>query len=279
MGRMRLCPVLKLLLAILMLSPAQAAPQSKIPADAAQVVLARFKDKVVPLRHLADADSMKYDAAGKLQGDSDAGDWTLHGYFEITSAEVKNSTLTIKGNRVGLSFRDWERLKQPQYVRMPDELKIQIEARKDVAFSLEDELTKAFLPATEDFPENMPEHWKRVVCKMKQIEEQCPAKNFDPEVSQVGKDGVTEPRLVRQAQPEYSKTARQARLEGQVELLIIVDVNGRVLILEVRKPIGLGLEERAIEAVKKWEFEPARRDGGVTAAYVSILVNYSLRKD
>jgi TonB family protein len=89
--------------------------------------------------------------------------------------------------------------------------------------------------------------------------------------------GVSAPVILAQVQPEYSDDARKARIQGTVELLIIVEADGEVRVDNVRKSLGYGLDQRAIEAVRKWRFAPGRRDGRPVATWVSVLVNFSLR--
>ena len=80
-----------------------------------------------------------------------------------------------------------------------------------------------------------------------------------------------------QIQPQYSDYGRKARIPGTVELLIIVNADGTVKFDNVRKNLGYGLDQKAIEAVKKWKFVPGKKDGKPVATYVSVLVNFSLR--
>jgi TonB family protein len=89
--------------------------------------------------------------------------------------------------------------------------------------------------------------------------------------------GVSEPVLLSQVQPEYSDDGRKARIQGTVELLIIVNPDGTVKFDNVRKSLGYGLDQKAIEAVKKWKFSAGKKDGRAVATYVSVLVNFSLR--
>jgi TonB family protein len=89
--------------------------------------------------------------------------------------------------------------------------------------------------------------------------------------------GVSEPVLLSQTQPEYSDDARKARIQGTVELLVIVNPDGTVKFDTVRQSLGYGLDQRAIDAVKKWKFLPGKKDGKAVATYVSVLVNFSLR--
>jgi TonB family protein len=89
--------------------------------------------------------------------------------------------------------------------------------------------------------------------------------------------GVSEPVLLSQTQPEYSDDGRKARIQGTVELLIIVNADGTVKFDNVRKSLGYGLDQKAIEAVRKWKFIAGKKDGKPVATYVSVLINFSLR--
>jgi TonB family protein len=89
--------------------------------------------------------------------------------------------------------------------------------------------------------------------------------------------GVSEPRLVSRTDPEYSDDARKARIEGTVELLIIIRADGTVQFDSLRKGLGFGLDQSAIDAVKKWKFLPSRRDGKPVPVYMSVFVNFSVR--
>jgi len=95
-------------------------------------------------------------------------------------------------------------------------------------------------------------------------------------VFQIG-GGVTEPRLLQEIRPDYSDDGRKARIQGTVELLIIVNADGTVKFENVRKSLGYGLDQKAIDAVRKWRFTPGKKDGKPVATYVSVLINFSLR--
>jgi protein TonB len=89
--------------------------------------------------------------------------------------------------------------------------------------------------------------------------------------------GLTPPAVLLQVLPEYSDDARKAKTQGTVELIIIVNADGTSTLERVSRSIGYGLEQKAIEAVKKWKFQPATKDGKPVAMRVSISVNFSLR--
>lgn len=252
-----------------------AAAQSTTSTGIGQAVEARLMGKVVRLRHVLKDNSVKYDEAGNPARMGKPGDWTLHGYFEVTTAEVRNGILWIRGNRVALSFREWERQKMPQYVRTSEQLEIQIVLKKNGTVNLEEELSKAFLNATDEIPDNLPIHWHRFLCKQKQITKGCSTMIYTAGIRQ-SEGEVKDPTLTRQKQPSFTRLASQNKLEGVVELLILVSEHGRVLSFEVIRPLGLGLEEKAIEAVKEWEFQPATRNGAPTAIFIVVVLNFSV---
>ena len=84
------------------------------------------------------------------------------------------------------------------------------------------------------------------------------------------------PVVLYQVEPEFSEEARKAKLQGVVMLYAEVDTNGRLRNIRVTQGLGLGLEEKAIEAVKQWRFRPGYRDGKPVVAGAAIEVNFHL---
>ena len=88
--------------------------------------------------------------------------------------------------------------------------------------------------------------------------------------------GVTAPALVYKVEPEYSEEARKAKYQGTVVLRVVIDASGRAVNAEVVRSLGLGLDEKAMEAVKKWKFRPGYKDGKPVAVVAQIEVNFRL---
>lgn len=88
--------------------------------------------------------------------------------------------------------------------------------------------------------------------------------------------GVTSPVPVYKIEPEYSEEARKAKYQGTVVLSVIIDSTGKPTNLKVLRPLGLGLDEKAIEAVQKWRFRPGTKEGKPVAVYATIEVNFRL---
>jgi TonB family protein len=73
--------------------------------------------------------------------------------------------------------------------------------------------------------------------------------------------GASDPRVLSQVDPEFSEEARKAKFQGLCVLIIIVEPDGTPSNIRVRGGLGMGLDEKAIEAVKKWRFQPSMKDG------------------
>jgi TonB family protein len=88
--------------------------------------------------------------------------------------------------------------------------------------------------------------------------------------------GVSAPRPIYDPDPEYSEAARRAKVQGRVLLLIIVGADGSPRDIRVQRSLGMGLDEKAIEAVRQWRFEPSMNDGHPVAVQVNIEVSFRL---
>jgi len=88
--------------------------------------------------------------------------------------------------------------------------------------------------------------------------------------------GVSAPRVIYQPDPEYSEEARKAKYQGTCVLWLVVGPDGRPRDIRVARSLGLGLDEKAIEAVKTWKFEPAKKDGTPVAVQINVEVNFRL---
>jgi periplasmic protein TonB len=88
--------------------------------------------------------------------------------------------------------------------------------------------------------------------------------------------GVSPPTVLFKVEPEYSEEARKAKFQGTVVLFVVVDEHGNPRDLKVVRPLGLGLDQKAIEAVEKWKFSPGKKDGKPVPVQATIEVNFRL---
>jgi len=89
-------------------------------------------------------------------------------------------------------------------------------------------------------------------------------------------NGISQPRPIYAPEPEFSDEARRVKFQGDVTLAVIIGMDGRPRNLSVVRSLGMGLDEKAIEAVRTWRFEPARMNGRPVAVQMNIIVNFHL---
>ena len=88
--------------------------------------------------------------------------------------------------------------------------------------------------------------------------------------------GVSAPAVLFKVDPEYSEEARKAKYSGTVLLSVIVDSEGHARDIRVLKSLGMGLDEKAVEAVQKWKFKPGMKGGTAVNVRAQIEVNFRL---
>ena len=89
-------------------------------------------------------------------------------------------------------------------------------------------------------------------------------------------NGVSMPRAIYAPEPEFSEEARIAKFQGEVTLLVTIGTDGRARNLTVVRSVGMGLDQKALDAVRTWRFEPAKKDGRPVAVQMNIIVNFHL---
>jgi TonB family protein len=94
-------------------------------------------------------------------------------------------------------------------------------------------------------------------------------------VYQVG-GGVSAPVPLFEPEAEFSDEARRAKYQGVCLVALIVDAQGNPQNVHVIRPLGMGLDEKAMEAVRKYKFKPAMKSGQPVPVYVNVEVNFRL---
>jgi protein TonB len=89
--------------------------------------------------------------------------------------------------------------------------------------------------------------------------------------------GITAPSIEREVKPDYTEEGRRRNLEGDVDLEIVVKSDGSVGSVKLLHGLGAGLDERAMDAVRQWRFNPAHRFGQPVDVIVEVSVEFKLR--
>jgi len=87
---------------------------------------------------------------------------------------------------------------------------------------------------------------------------------------------VKAPILTYSVEPEFSEEARKAKFSGDVQVYLWVDEQGNPSHIRVIRGVGMGLDEKAVEAVRQYKFKPAMRDGKPVKVDMYINVDFSI---
>jgi TonB family protein len=76
--------------------------------------------------------------------------------------------------------------------------------------------------------------------------------------------------------PEYSTAAKNAKLQGVIAMMMVVNERGEPEVIKVTRRLGSGLDEQALIAVSGWKFKPANRDGHPVAVLINVEMEFHL---
>ena len=99
---------------------------------------------------------------------------------------------------------------------------------------------------------------------------------FGGGIYKIGQLGVQAPVPKFTPEPDYSEEARKAKYQGTVTLAAIIGTDGRPRNLRIVRSLGMGLDEKAMERVRTWLFEPGKKDGQSVAVAMNIEVDFHL---
>ena len=239
-------------------------------------------------------DHLKFDSAGQLRSKSDTGSFTTSG-INVQGVELGNNGLTIHGSRVGLIFRGGaiERAGIGEGDKPgghPEAIVIQVAAPPDGSYEsasdaiLTEDLSR-FIPTLPDYwqtygrehllhpvsetampddPDGPPEPGEHLNTRM-------PA----PGTTRIG-GAVTPPKVLHMTEPQFSREARSAFISGSVLVYLQVDTEGNPMQIRILRPIGLGLDEKAVEAVSHYKFKPATLNGSPVRVEMNVEVNFQI---
>ncbi len=89
-------------------------------------------------------------------------------------------------------------------------------------------------------------------------------------------DGIEPPVLIDKVEPQYTEAARDAKVMGTVLLRVQIDKAGAAKNITIVESLPMGLDEKAVEAVKQWRFKPGMKDGNPVVVQANIEINFRL---
>ena len=255
------------------------------------------------IRCLCSGDDLVYDMGGHLaKGTQTPESWTVSG-LEITRLDLHDeNTLEIRGQRVGFlydpatkKFQRQNRFKARSHGYGTELAKSRI-VIQSVAPASEDDWRNALAAVftSEEYVadlDGLPRFWRIYLRKQHppSVENQQPhadegstsddddytVLHYKERPLKIGA-GVRAPKPVSTPEPAYSEAAQASKVVGTVVLWMVVDAAGMPRSIRVAKPLGFGLDEKAVAAVERWQFKPAERDGEPVAVQMNVEVAFRL---
>lgn len=88
--------------------------------------------------------------------------------------------------------------------------------------------------------------------------------------------GVSAPQVIYAVDPEFSDEARRAKYQGVCVVSLIVDAHGNPQRVRISRALGMGLDEKALEAVRQYKFRPAMKGGQPVPVEIAVEVNFRI---
>ncbi len=256
-------------------------------------IKARLIGKPLFLRGFWVDDRLTFDSNGQPTGKFRSGTFTEAG-IDVNKVKLSNGVLQLKGQRVGLEFS----LSGPKSsTALPERValsgkdysgSIEIEIQRPAGGDFSKALDSIFTPDLADLVPAMPFYWqyyaRRHFLDPATSDEPTTKTPSRTESSAEASDklfhvggSIEKPRVLEQAQPQFSDAARELNFSGIVTVYFWVHSDGRIDHVSIVKPAGLGLDEQALFAVSKYKFKPATKDGKPITVDLYVDVNFQIQ--
>ena len=243
-------------------------------------VEARLQGPFVLLRGLNGGDKLDFDAQGNLTGEPESAPLTLSAIADF-KARLTDTELEISGHRAGLEFDPHEKdlpvTVRSERIGKHDKLVVRIARDPQHPEELASALNKVFAVGFDDaFADAAPDYWQQWLHR--DLHPDAPKGAFAAGKGDVEMKapGVMPPRLTFDPDPTFSAAARQRKFQGVEVVGLTVDSHGEPHDVHVVRPLGMGLDELAVQTVRRYKFVPAIYNGRMVAVEINIEVNFRI---
>src|ERR1700733_8602366 len=252
---------------------------------------ARLMNKPLYLLGCWRDDYLNFDSAGKLKDISFPVSFTLSG-FELQSLHLEQDRLVLEGRRIGLELKDSQQLRVPLNVGKVNQHKDE-SMRIVIATSPSGDygaaLDAVFANGLAELVPSLPSYWQTYAAEHFVPADSSTSLTASTAVKTTSQDGTSPdakqarpsgvlkaPKLLHSVEPAFNGAARGLLYGGAVLIHLWVNTDGTPSHLSIDRPVGLGLDERALEAVQKYTFKPATRNDTPVLAELKIEVNFQI---
>ena len=228
------------------------------------------------LRGFYGANDLKYDAIGKVIGTPKVVDWTLAGMDVQTVERRGPDTIELEGVPVAIRFNPENRFFE-RHAQKDERIKVTIATTGSAG--MERKLVAIFSVGIDpEMQRAMPAYWLHYF---------QPGAAWPEDGATAGKpvvldtvagvpQGVVPPIAEKKVEPKYPGWAERDKVQGLVQMVTTLDELGVSRHVTIARPLGYGLDAEAAEAVGRWRWRPATRDGRVIAATIGVGQEFKL---
>lgn len=234
-----------------------------------------YNGRTLSLRNFYIGPRLEFDSQGVALKNPRVGPWTLYCRVLVNSVKLKSRVLEIDGDRLFLHYiadkKEFQALRDGGL-----QIRIDLDHEPSTTQDLESLLAKIFVRPEENFLTLVPPYWKEFCAHMNDPDW---SKREMERVSTEGKgiaEGLKQPFPLHKPDPAYSSEARKAKISGSLVLAVAIDQDGHVMNIAVIRPLGMGLDENAVQTIRTWTFKPAQVNGQARAAKTMVEVSFRL---
>jgi TonB family protein len=285
-----------------MFLPGVAYPQRGQVED---LLRSQYRDKTLVLRGFYSGSHLHYDSSGAPDANQISGDWTSDGLVQVENIRFAHHHLIIEARRllvIEFGEKEFRLAAEAKHEKRKLEIEVDLDGDRVAPQQADAAMSGIFLTAHDDLSALVPDYWKP--CVLAAAAGSDKSFRFSPELLAIpgiasapasvpaevaiqeknsphcnrhtgNKRGVF-PRAIYSPQPEFSSEARRAGFQGTVTLKLVVNEKGDPEYVRITGPLGRGLDEQALDCVRRWKFQPAEKDGQPVVTEISVEVNFRL---
>jgi TonB family protein len=245
-------------------------------ADAEMAAASLLVGRALFLRGFYLNNELTYDAAGKVRGEPQVGDWTLSAVNVLKVARRGTGEIELDGVRAAARYNP-DNHEFERHVLKDEKIQVVITDPGD-ATRLEAVFAETFSVGIDpEMQRAMPDYWRHyfnpaLAWPQDALDGQTVYPMDGP--GDLSKD-VIAPKVEHKVEAKYGEPALRDKVKGSVELRVVVDASGVPRRVAIVRPLGYGLDACAVEAVEKWRFAPGMKGGGPVATSMVVEQQFS----
>jgi TonB family protein len=256
-----------------------------------------LEKKIVVVRGIYSGEKFRFDSNGNPVGKAVKGSWSSSGMVQVSRVSLDDKgLLDLKARRIVNVFNQekgkFDNLLSPMNVQIT----IELGAASGSLESAKVVLDKIFTRDPNVLLANAGGYWTCWMSGRAARDEKgdwrcggtpkLDARKPAPGEAMMGPTGVViyrsggdvkQPKPIHTPDPIYDEVAMKSGIHGTVVIWCIVDENGSPMDVAVARPLGAGLDDRAVEAVQSWRFSPATKAGTPVKVQINVEVNFRMK--